>query len=128
MESDSKVDPSKPDSDLANENTRKGTKNLKYPFNGQATNLIDKFLIFSYDQKTKEYTVKKHLDYSIRDTLETRYGSCTFQERPNIINEINNDYHKDLLDNDLISELLFPNNPIMYFLPKEDVNLEKKKK
>ena len=121
-----KVDEPKNDSESVNTNTGKGTKNLKYPFNGQATNLIDKFLIFAYDQRTKEYTIKKFLDYSIRETIETRYCSCTFQERPNIINEICNDYHKDLLDNDLISELLFPNIPNMYYLPKEDINLEKK--
>ena len=100
-------------------------QNIKYPFNGQATNLIDKFLVFAYDQKTKEYTVNNHLDYTLRETIETRYCSCDFQERPNIINEICNDYHKDLLDNELISELLFPNIPKMYYLPKSDTNLKK---
>ena len=100
-------------------------KNIKYPFNGQATNLIDKFLVFAYDQKTKEYTINNHLNYSLRETIETRYCSCDFQERPNLVNEICNDFHKDLLDNELILELLFPNIPKMYYLPKSDANLKK---
>ena len=77
-----KVDVSKSDLEALNPNSGKGIPNLKYPFNGQATNFI--------------------------------------------INEICNYYHKDFLDNDLISELLFPNLPNMYYLHKEDINKEKK--
>ena len=99
--------------------------NIKYPFNGQATNLIDKFLIFAYDQKTKEYTINNFMDNSIREEFETRFYCCQFQERPNIINEICNDYHKNLLDNEIILELIFPNIPKMYYLKKSDVNLKK---
>ena len=107
------------------ENKINNDKNLKYPFNGKALNLIDKFLIFAYDQKTKEYTINNFLDDSIRETIETRFCVCQFQERPNIINEICNDYHKDLLDDDLILELLFPNIPKMYYLRKSEANLKK---
>ena len=99
--------------------------NIKYPYNGRAWNLIDKFLIFAYDQKTKEYTINNFLDDSIRETIETRYCLCQFQERPNTINEICNDYHKDLLENELILELLFPNIPKMYYLRKSEANLKK---
>jgi hypothetical protein len=120
-----KIDKPKMDSEPEYSNTPDGFTNIKYPFNGRATNLIDKFLVFAYDQKTKEYTVENHLDYKFRETVDTRYCSCDFQERPNIINEICNDYHKDLLDNELISELIFPNIPKMYYLPKSDVNLQK---
>ena len=119
-----KVDTPKSDSDPKLRFIKK-KNNIKYPFNGQAKNLIDKFLIFAYDQKTKEYTINNFLDYSIRKTIDTRYCSCNFQERPNIVNEICNDYHKDLLDNELISELIFPNIPKMYYLPKIDANLKK---
>lgn len=41
-----------------------------------------------------------------------------FEERPDVINEICNNYSKDLLDNDLILEIIFPNYPQMYFLDK----------
>ena len=119
-----KIDVPKSDSDSNLKFARK-KNNIKYPFNGQSKYLIDKFLIFAYDQKTKEYTINNYLDYSIRQTIETRYCSCNFQERPNIVNEICNDYHKDLLDNELISELIFPNIPKMYYLPKCDVNIKK---
>ena len=100
-------------------------KNIKYPFNGKATNLIDTFLIFAYDQKTKEYTINNFLDDSIREEIETRYCCCQFQERPNVINEICNDYHKNLLDNEIILELIFPNLPKMYYLRKSEANLKK---
>ena len=33
-------------------------KKIKYPFDGQAPNLIDKFLVLGYDQKTIEFTYK----------------------------------------------------------------------
>ena len=120
-----KVDIPKSDTEISYMNTGEGIKNIKYPFNGQATNLIDKFLIFAYDQKTKEYTANNFLDYSIRESIETRFITGNFQERPNIVNEICNDYHKDLLDNELISELIFPKIPKMYYLPKSDAYLKK---
>ena len=120
-----KIDMPKADSDSGYINTGDGIKNIKYPFNGQATNLIDKFLVFAYDQKTKEYTLNNFVDKKFRDIVQTRYYICNFQERPNIVNEICNDYHKDLLDNKLISELIFPNIPKMYYLPKNDINLRK---
>ena len=120
-----KIDIPKSDAENGYIETGKVTKNIKYPFNGQSAYLIDKFLIFAYDQKTKEYTINNFLNYSIRDKIETRYGSCDFQERPNIVNEICNDYHKDLLDDELISELIFPNIPKMYYLAKNDMNLKK---
>ena len=120
-----KIDMPKVDSETELLKSGEGITNLKYPFNGRATNLIDKFLVFAYDQKTKEYTKENHMDYKYRDTVETRYCRCKFQERPNIVNEICNDYHKDLLDNELISELIFPNLPVMYYLPKGDTNLKK---
>ena len=120
-----KIDIPKSDSETIYINTGQGIKNIKYPFNGQATNLIDKFLVFAYDQKTKEYTANYNLDKSIQDKIETRFWTGNFQERPNVVNEICNDYHKDLLDNDLISELIFPNIPKMYYLSKSEASQKK---
>ena len=120
-----KIDIPKSDSETIYINTGEGIKNIKYPFNGQATNLIDKFLVFAYDQKTKEYTANYNLDKSIQDKIQTRFWTGNFQERPNVVNEICNDYHKDLLDNELISELIFPNIPKMYYLSKSEANQQK---
>ena len=117
-----KIDIPKSDSETIFINTGEGIKNIKYPFNGQATNLIDKFLVFAYDQKTKEYTANYNLDKSIQERIQTRFWTGNFQERPNVVNEICNDYHKDLLDNELISELIFPNIPKMYYLSKSEAN------
>ena len=91
--------------------------NIKYPFHGTASNLIDKFLVLGYDQKVIDYTFKylKRSD-DLKPDLKTRFDFFDFDERPSIINEICNDYTKDLLENDLILELIFPNIPEMYFL------------
>ena len=32
--------------------------NIKYPFHGTVSNLIDKFLVLGYDQKVIDYTFK----------------------------------------------------------------------
>ena len=92
-------------------------KKVKYPFSGVAPNLIDKFLVLGYDQKVIDYTFKylKRSD-DLKPDLKTRFDFFDFDERPSIINEICNDYSKDLLENDLILELIFPNIPEMYFL------------
>ena len=52
-----KIDIPKSDAEKGYIETGKVTKNIKYPFNGQSAYLIDKFLIFAYDKKTKEYTI-----------------------------------------------------------------------
>ena len=96
-------------------------KKVKYPFSGFATNLIDKFLVLGYDQKVIDHTFNfMQMDEDlINKELKTRFKFFEFEERPSIINEICNDYTKDLLENDLILELIFPNMPQMYFLEKQ---------
>ena len=100
-------------------------KNIKYPFSGVATNLIDKFLVLGYEQKTIEYTYNFCENSDGKSDLTTRFRFFEFEERPYIVNEICNDYNKDLLDNDLILELIFPNLPEMYFLDKQYINTKK---
>ena len=97
--------------------------NIKYPFNGIAPNLIDKFLVLGYEQKTIELALQLYEDYDTK--AKTRLKVFEFQERPTIVNEICNDYSKDLLDNDLILELMFPNIPKMFFLDKQMMNEKK---
>ena len=98
-------------------------KNVKYPFNGIAPNLIDKFLVLGYEQKTIDITLQLYHDLEFK--ARSRFKCFEFQERPTIINEICNDYAKDLLDNDLILELMFPNIPKLYFLDKQKMNEKK---
>ena len=92
-------------------------KEIKYPFNGVAPNLIDKFLVLGYDQKTIDFTYQ-NCNIEPNCHFNTKFSFFEFEERPEVINEICNDYCKDLLDNDLILELIFPNYPQMYFLYK----------
>ena len=99
-------------------------KNIKYPFSGIAPNLIDKFLVLGYEQKTIDTTYKNCIPED-KPELKTRFKFLEFEERPYIVNEICNDYSKDWLDNDLILELIFPNNPQMYFLDKQYINAKK---
>ena len=100
-------------------------KKVKYPFSGVAANLIDKFLVLGYEQKVIDYTYKYLRSEDDRSDLKTRFEFFEFEERPSIINEICNDYSKDLLENDLILELIFPNIPEMYFLDKQYMNTKK---
>ena len=98
--------------------------NIKYPFSGIAPNLIDKFLVLGYEQKTIDnLCLYGNPD---KDTkFRTRFDFYEFEERPSVINEICNDYCKDLLDNDLLLELIFPNFPNMYFLEKQYMNTKR---
>ena len=101
-------------------------KKVKYPFSGVAPNLIDKFLVLGYDQKVIENTFRYlRSEDEDNDNIKTRFQIFNFEERPTIMNEICNDYCKDLLENDLILELIFPIVPKMYFLDKEDANKKK---
>ena len=98
---------------------------VKYPFSGVAPNLIDKFLVLGYDQKVIDFTFKNLKSDEDRSELKARFDFFEFEERPSIINEICNDYSKDLLENDLILELIFPKIPDMYFLDKQYMNSKK---
>ena len=106
-------------------------KEIKYPFSGKAPNLIDKFLVLGYNQRTIDFTYQ-NCNIDNNDYSFARYMFFEFEERPEVINEICNDYNKDLLDNDLILELIFPNYPEMYFLQKdimqEKIRKEKERK
>ena len=101
-------------------------KEIKYPFNGKAPNLIDKFLVLGYEQKTIDFTYQI-CNIEFEENLKTDFNIFQFEERPNVVNEICNDYSKDLLDNDLIIKIIFPNNPKMYFLRKEILNEKEEK-
>jgi hypothetical protein len=119
----------KPKSENINNNIEDNkTKKLKYPFSGTAPNLIDKFLVLGYEQKTIDITFDRFENLHPKTKYQTRFRYYSFQERPSIINEICYDFTKDSLDNDLILELIFPNLPEMYFLDKQYVNLKEQKK
>ena len=98
--------------------------NIKYPFSGIAPNLIDKFLVLGYEPKVIENTFQR-CNIEPKGDLQTRFQFYEFEERPYIVNEICNDYTKDLLDNDLILELIYPNFPQMYFMEKQYINTKK---
>ena len=105
-----------PNANVANDSKN---KNIKYPFSGVAKNLIDKFLVLGYEQKTIDFTRDFGENLEGRDDVRTRFKFYEFEERPYVVNEICNDYTKDILDNDLILELIFPNMPEMFFLEKQ---------
>ena len=116
---DKTPNPDEPNMDMNSE------KKVKYPLSGVAPNLIDKFLVLGYDQKVIEYSLLSGKGDPPNYELKTRFDFYSFEERPTVINEICNDYCKDLLENDLILELIYPNLPQMYFLRKEIMNTKK---
>ena len=103
---------------------QKKYKIIKYPFSGVAPNLIDKFLVLGYEQKTIDNTIKFYEDTELQIKLNTLFKIYDFQERPSIINEICYNYSKELIETDLILEIIFPNLPKMYFLDKEYINMK----
>ena len=122
--------------DLLNENAALnflGTMK-RYPFNGRSEYLIDKFFIIGYDYATlKKILIQNNLDFIQNsskniDEEQTEKNKNKklpqeFQvnEPPSLINEISSDYSKEVLDIDLIIEMIFPNNPILYYV-EEDLN------
>jgi len=97
-------------------------QNIKYPFFGIAPNLIDKFLVLGYQPKQIEIFYLQNEDLDKDTTFKTRFRFFDLPERPSVVNEICNNYIKDLLENDLVLELVFPNLPKMYFLEKQYVS------
>ena len=49
-----------PNANVANDSKN---KNIKYPFSGVAKNLIDKFLVLGYEQKTIDFTRDFHQNH-----------------------------------------------------------------
>ena len=125
-----------PKDELLNENTALnflGTMK-RYPFNGRSKNLIDKFFIIGYDYQTLyKILIKNNLDFiqnSSKNTDEDQSEKnknkklpqeFEIKEPPSLINEISNDYSKEVLDIDIIIEMIFPNKPIFFYV-EEDVN------
>ena len=122
-----KLEAKNPSSSLKKENSKLTkdidikNKKIKFPFSGKAPNLIDKFLVLGYEQKTIDYTLD-----NFKINTNNVFNSIKLIERPCIINEICNDYCKHFLDNDLILELVFPKLPDIYF--KNTTLFEKRKK
>ena len=54
--------------------------NIKYPFSGVATNLIDKFLVLGYEQKVIEYTFLHCENEEPKTDLKTRFRFFEFEE------------------------------------------------
>ena len=101
-----------------------GKKITKFPFNGRCVNLIDKFLLLGYEQNFIEKYLPKKIEEGIKEiknknNKNTLYEYKGLKERPTILNEITYDYNKELLDNDLISELIFPEEPTIIFVLKD---------
>lgn len=91
-------------------------KNIKYPFNGTSPNLIYKFLVLGYEKKIIEYAYLYNKNPEQKNSVYDFLKACSLKYRPNPINEINIDFSKDLLDNDLISEIIFPDIPNIFYL------------
>ena len=126
MESNQDLSSTKDKNSINNpEDNKNKNINIKYPFSGVATNLIDKFLVLGYEQKVIDFTFQNCENIEPKTELKTRFRFFEFEERPYIVNEICNDYTKDLLDNDLILELIFPNMPEMYFFDKQYFNTKR---
>ena len=103
----------------------------KYPYNGRSKFLIDKFYIIGYDpnqlykllilnNQTKKFLlnaakkIKSEESNNLTKSTKNKNLELTCDELPSLLNEISNDYQKILPDIDLINNMLFPNNAVIY--------------
>ena len=104
----------------------------RYPFNGRSKYLMDKFYIIGYDYSTlKKVLIKKDLDFIVNSSKNSEDEQSDrnknkklpqefyIDEPPSLINEISNDYTKEVLDIDIIIEMIFPNKPNFYYIEEE---------
>ena len=98
-------------------------KMKRYPFNGSSKYLIDKFFIIGYDYPTlNKILIKNDFDFTGKSTktnnedmVSEKIKLFTIPVPPSLINEISSDYSKEVLDIDLITEMIFPNEPSFYY-------------
>ena len=100
-------------------------KNIKYPFNGTSQNLIDKFLVLDYEKKLVEYAYLYGKNPEQKNKTFNFLITCNLKYRPSPINEINFNFSQDLLDNDIISEIIFPDFPKVYYLDESNFDMLK---
>ena len=106
----------------------------RYPFNGRSKYLIDKFFIIGFDYVTlNKLLINNNIDFTQNSSkiseeeqsekLKSKKlpQELLINEPPSLINEISNDYSKEVLDIDLIIEMIFPNKPKFYYV-EEDLN------
>ena len=128
-----------------------------FPFHGKSKYLLDRLYIIGYDSSTlnKLFSNKENLFYDNSDNtfpkykvLKSSYYSKISQttskeslsshdyikefrikEPPSVLNEIINDYNKQVLDIDITLEMIFPNKPIFYSVkePKREYSPSKRR-
>ena len=100
-------------------------KMKRYPFNGRSKYLIDKFYLIGYDYSTlKKLFIDNDISFSenVNNTEDKIYPKeFKIGESPSLLNEISNDYSKDVLDIDIIMEMIFPNQPLGYYCIEENI-------
>lgn len=124
------------DSNNINEN-----KIIRYPFYGKSKYLLDKLYIIGYDNETihkylNEKMKKEKIEMNDNIDTSVKMMRCSSKinqpkeiispfdninqylitEKPVLINEIVNDYNKESLDIDIVIDMIFPNNPIFYYV------------
>ena len=98
-----------------------------YPYDGNASNLIDKFYIFGYEPSTlKKNLIDQNLKiYKENHQIETLIP-FQLDEEPSILNEISNDINKKIVDTKIVRNLIFPNKVNFYFRIDKIKKLDKR--
>ena len=115
----------------------------RYPFNGNSKYLFDKFVLLGYDNLTRDKIISPKIPELIqkqpkndkKDPNEigtfiqgtkipynpyVKPTSFEIPIEPNVLGEICSDYTKELITNDKILELVFPNKYFGYFYQNLD--------
>ena len=96
-----------------------------FPYNGRERNLIDRLLIIGYESKQiskkSPEIIKQYNDYPAQCMNGYKMNFL-----PSVLNSVSYDFSKDVLDEEIILNLIFPDMPYVYYLknsPPKNINL-----
>ena len=93
-------------------------KQIKHPFCGEASNLIDKFLVFGYEHKDIEL-ILLNKDFEKIKIINRQMKYSEFKDYPKIMNEICYNPKKEIIDNNSLLKIIYPYFPILYLKEKD---------
>lgn len=97
----------------------------KFPYLGYSPNLIEYFLILGYDSSFIQKDILPGIDNQVKEQNEQSldsqgsenkvFSEYKIKQYPTVLSSISSNYNKEMLDNDMIIHLSFPDPPKIYY-------------
>ena len=98
----------------------------KFPYLGYSPNLIEYFLIIGYDSSFIQKDILPGIDTQVKEQSDKSFDSQStsdakvfseykIKQYPTVLSSISSNYNKEMLDNDMIIHLSFPDPPKIYY-------------